>query len=91
MIFTGYELAELSSDAHRARLASCAVIVTGRYRQGERSLELPWRGSANQEVHFRTGRYGPDSLPTAGQCEVHIAADGSLLLTGFPPGPLGDQ
>jgi anaerobic ribonucleoside-triphosphate reductase activating protein len=90
MIFTGYEPAELSTDAHRALLASCDVMVTGRYRRGERSLDLPWRGSANQEVHFLTGRYGPDSIPAAAECEVHIAADGSVTLTGFPPAILED-
>jgi anaerobic ribonucleoside-triphosphate reductase activating protein len=90
MIFTGYDLDELNTDAHQALLAACDVIVTGRYRQEERTLDLTWRGSANQEVHFVTARYGPRAMPAAAECEVHIAADGSLTLTGFPPPGLTD-
>lgn len=90
MAFTGFELAELQAPEQRALLAECDVVVAGRYRQQQRSLDLPWRGSANQTVHFRTKRYSPASMPDAGECEVHITGDGSLVLTGFPPESLGD-
>lgn len=84
MIFTGFELDELDTKDRRALLASADIVVAGRYRQDRRSVDLPWRGSTNQTVHFLTGRYGPAALPESSACEVHIAEDGSLTYTGFP-------
>jgi len=91
MVFTGYELGELVTDAHQALMVSCDILVTGRYRRAERSLGLAWRGSANQRIHFLTDRYGPASMPATSECEVHIAADGRLTLTGFPPPALTEN
>jgi anaerobic ribonucleoside-triphosphate reductase activating protein len=84
MIFTGYELDELGTEDRRALLASADIVVAGRYRHDRRSFDLPWRGSTNQTVHFRTDRYRPAALPESSACEVHIAEDGSLTYTGFP-------
>lgn len=84
MIFTGHEFEEISREASRAVLARCDVLVTGRYEAERRSLDLPWRGSRNQRVHFLTGRYGESDLPTHAETEVHLAADGSVEVTGFP-------
>jgi anaerobic ribonucleoside-triphosphate reductase activating protein len=85
MMFTGFEIDELDTEAQRALLAACDVVVAGRYRQHQRTLDLSWRGSANQTVVFRSDRYGPADLPDTSQCEVHIEPDGGLTLTGFPP------
>jgi anaerobic ribonucleoside-triphosphate reductase activating protein len=90
MVFTGFELDELVTDAQQLLLASCDVVVAGRYRHQERSLDLVWRGSSNQTVHFLTARYSPASMPEASECEVHIAPDGGLTLTGFPPSTLAE-
>jgi anaerobic ribonucleoside-triphosphate reductase activating protein len=88
MTFTGFELDELETKAQRGLLAACDIVVSGRYRQRARSSDLAWRGSSNQTVHFRTGRYGPEVLPDTSGCEIHLADDGSLALTGFPPSAL---
>jgi anaerobic ribonucleoside-triphosphate reductase activating protein len=85
MVFTGYDLEELTSPAQRALLAQCDVIVAGRYRQEERSIGAAWRGSSNQTVHFLTDRYDRSCLDDGVSCEVHIAANGSVTVTGFPP------
>lgn len=84
MIFTGYEMDELTSDAARAVLGRCDVLVTGRYVASQRSLDLAWRGSHNQRVHFLTARYDERDLPRSGEVEVHIGADGGVEITGFP-------
>ena len=89
-VFTGYDLAELEWEAARDLLAETDVLVSGRYLQGKATLSLPWRGSANQQVHFLTERYGPAAMAEAAAVEVLVAADGTLTLTGFPPPSLLD-
>jgi anaerobic ribonucleoside-triphosphate reductase activating protein len=83
-IFTGFELAELAKPDHRALLALADVVVTGRYIAERHALGLPWRGSANQGVHFLTKRYGSADMLRASDAEFHIGADGTLTVTGFP-------
>ncbi len=83
-VFTGFDLQDLTSDAHRELLALTDVLVTGRYVESERTLDLPWRGSTNQRVHFLTNRYDAEDMAALPQAEVHIAADGTISLTGFP-------
>ncbi len=90
-VFTGYELVELTKREHRALLALADVVVTGRYVEAQRTVDLPWRGSSNQEVHFLTQRYGPCDMVSAPEAEFHLSADGSLAVTGFPEtGLLGE-
>lgn len=83
-VFTGYELDELTRPEHHTLLAVTDVLVTGRYVQARRASDLPWRGSANQRVHFLTDRYGPADMVGAPRVELHLAPDGGLTLTGFP-------
>lgn len=84
LVFTGYELRELTKPEHRALLDLADVVVTGRYVQGLRSTASPWRGSSNQAVHFLTRRYGPSDMLHAPQAEIHLDGDGALTVTGFP-------
>jgi anaerobic ribonucleoside-triphosphate reductase activating protein len=87
--FTGYRLAEL-----RARppgpgvadlLAQTDVLIDGRYvaaRNDGRGL----RGSANQRVHFLTGRLRDSEAELAGgprRSEIRLRG-GSALLVGVP-------
>lgn len=83
-VFTGYDLEELTKPAHRALLALTDVIVTGRYVEAERREGLAWRGSANQQVHFLSSRYGPSDMDEAPEVELHLNEDGSVTVTGFP-------
>lgn len=83
-VFTGYELNELSSEPARELLAVADVLVAGRYIMAERALDIPWRGSSNQQVHFLSDRYSPASMDNAAMTEVRINSDGLLTLTGFP-------
>jgi anaerobic ribonucleoside-triphosphate reductase activating protein len=87
-VFTGYELDELIKPDHRALLAMADVVVAGRYVEAERALGLPWRGSANQQVHFLTDRYGPHGIVEVPEMEFHLGADGTLTVTGFPAASL---
>ncbi|TNE90391.1 MAG: radical SAM protein [Deltaproteobacteria bacterium] len=86
-VFTGYDLEELTRPEHAALLATTDVLVTGRYLERERTTGLAWRGSVNQRVHFLSGRYGPKDMNGAPEAEVHLAADGTMTITGFPTDP----
>lgn len=91
-VFTGYDLAELTRPEHRALLALSDVAVTGRYVEAARTFDLPWRGSANQQVHFLSRRYGPADMLRAPGVEYHLGSDGALTVTGFPSSELlGDR
>lgn len=83
-IFTGYELSELTEPDHRTLLELADVVVAGRYVEAMRAFDLPWRGSANQEVHFLTQRYGPDDMRRSAAVEFHLGSSGALTVTGFP-------
>jgi anaerobic ribonucleoside-triphosphate reductase activating protein len=90
-IFTGYEIAELTKPEHGALLNCADVLVAGRYVEERRSLGLPWRGSSNQTVHFRTQRYGPADMQQVAHVEFHLDEEGTLTVTGFPePSLLGE-
>lgn len=83
VVFTGYELSELRSRSARALLCEIDLLISGRYVESERDLSLQLRGSANQQLHFLTQRYGPQDLaPPA--VEFHIDATGQIAVTGFP-------
>jgi anaerobic ribonucleoside-triphosphate reductase activating protein len=83
-VFTGYDREELASDTACDLLSVTDVLVTGRYVESARSNELPWRGSANQTVHFLTDRYRSTDMDSAPEAEIHISPDGTIALTGFP-------
>lgn len=91
-VFTGYELEELVAPAHAALLAVADVVVAGRFVQSERQDGLTWRGSTNQRIHFLSDRYQTDQYVAVPEAEFHIADDGSMAVSGFPPDrllPLG--
>ena len=93
MVFTGYEMAELSAPAARELLEMTDIVVAGRYREDEHTEVLAWRGSTNQEVLFLTDRYSESDLRRGAEMrvEAHIGLSGEVTLTGFPEiGLVGD-
>ena len=74
----------MASVPQTASVPNADVVVSGRYVEARRSLDLPWRGSTNQQVHFLTRRYGPTDMLRAPEVEFLIGADGALTVTGFP-------
>jgi anaerobic ribonucleoside-triphosphate reductase activating protein len=83
-VFTGYDLDELRSNNAQELLAVTDVLVAGRFVMSQRTLDLTWRGSANQQVHFLSDRYNPTCMVDAAGTEVWIDSGGTLTLTGFP-------
>ena len=93
MIFTGYELGELD---HGRAPAPCWRTATSWWpaATGCRNARsrLPWRGSANQADALSHRPVRPGSMPACRRsARCHIAPDGSLTLTGFPPPALTEN
>ncbi len=86
-VFSGYDLEELTDPLQHALLEHTDVLVAGRYREVERSTDLPWRSSTNQTVHFLSDRYSPDAMSEAPEVEFHLGPRGDLAVTGFPIEP----
>lgn len=87
-VFTGYEMTELVRPEHKALLNVSDIVVSGRYVEALRQCGLKWRGSTNQEVHFLSQRYSSEEMVEVADVELHICADGQLILTGFPTAEL---
>jgi anaerobic ribonucleoside-triphosphate reductase activating protein len=83
-VFSGYELHQLIRPEQRELLAITDVLVAGPYIHAQRSLNIPWRGSTNQVVHFLTPRYDASDMSECPSVEFHIATDGQVFVTGFP-------
>lgn len=83
LVFTGYSTEEIRSSALGPRiLALVDVLVAGRYVAAQR-LARELVGSANQRVHFLTGRYGPADLEDIPVGEMIVREDGSVAITGI--------
>jgi len=84
MVFTGYEWPEMTSDEKANILPFTDILVSGRYVAGRRNINLQWRGSSNQQVHFPTAQYDASLIKEGNYVEVHFEADGRLRILGFP-------
>lgn len=50
LLYTGYEITELTSDAHKKLLRNVAVLIDGRYEEDLNDNSF-LRGSSNQNIH----------------------------------------
>jgi anaerobic ribonucleoside-triphosphate reductase activating protein len=88
MVFTGYTLEEarrLPGPAVAELLAATDILVDGPYLRDQPEFERRWIGSANQRIHFVTGRYQADDprwrLPNT--LEIRLRGP-ELMVNGFP-------
>lgn len=56
MLYTGYEIAELTSDMHKKLLNKVAVLIDGRYEEDLNDNSF-LRGSSNQTIHILKKQY----------------------------------
>ncbi|MBK8259430.1 MAG: radical SAM protein [Polyangiaceae bacterium] len=82
--FTGYTLDELLSFDARALLSQVDLLIAGRYDQTQRAMLPGWRSSRNQTLHFLTNRFSELDVEETAVAEVHVEADGKVVVTGFP-------
>ena len=85
MLYTGYELSELQGTSAELLLSHCDIVVTGRYRDEQRSTSLLWRGSLNQELHCFSSLYDSSAFDPAGmKIEIHLDQEGVVTVLGYP-------
>jgi anaerobic ribonucleoside-triphosphate reductase activating protein len=84
MVYTGLERGEIKAPSQQKLLELTDILISGPYRESERDLSLLWRGSRNQEVHFLSSAYSPESMDKEGEVEIHLDDDGRIEVTGFP-------
>ena len=87
LVFTGYTWDEVQGmpDAEEF-LSGIDVLIAGRYDQGQ-DLAVGLRGSANQTIHYRTGRYEPCDILSVPTSELIVLADGRIVVSGMEPLP----
>ena len=84
MLFTGYELQEITQKGMSDIQKYLDILITGRYDEAKRTLRHQWIGSTNQEIHFLSDRYADYNIKNGNYMEVSIEEDGSLTILGFP-------
>ena len=83
LLYTGYELHELSS-VQKQCVDLADIVIHGRYIHELRSVNLLWRGSTNQEILINNKRFRDIDLTEKRQMEVHIDAMGQTKVVGYP-------
>lgn len=84
MLFTGYEMTEISEKQITLILDNLDILITGRYDKIKRTMNHQWIGSTNQEIYFLTDRYADYEIENNNYTEITINADGSTTILGFP-------
>lgn len=88
--YSGYSLGWLrrhGDDDQRGLLAALDLLIDGPYQRGAHA-DLPWRGSANQQVHLLSDRHRATELPRRGVgLQIELTAEGSAHWLGVPPYP----
>ena len=84
MLYTGYELEELSKVQKQCAERS-DIVIHGRYVDDLRSENLLWRGSTNQEILINSQKYHDLELEERRQMEIHIDELGQVRVIGYPP------
>lgn len=88
MVFSGFTLAELRachSPGVAELLAETDLLVDGRYERNLPERRRRWIGSANQVMHFLTGRYAPSDPRFSQPNTVELRLVGrALQVSGWP-------
>tara|TARA_B110001452_G_scaffold264447_1_gene267481 strand:+ start:780 stop:1388 length:609 start_codon:yes stop_codon:yes gene_type:complete len=87
VLYTGYELHELSS-AQKQCVNMSDIVIHGRYVHELRSENLLWRGSTNQEILIQNEKYSGIALTEKRQMEIHLNDLGQVKVIGYPTNEL---
>jgi anaerobic ribonucleoside-triphosphate reductase activating protein len=90
MVFSGFTLEEIharNDPAALELLAETDILVDGPYLRDQPETRRRWIGSANQRIHFLTGRYRADDpcWRRPNTLEVRLVED-EVTVNGFPAG-----
>jgi anaerobic ribonucleoside-triphosphate reductase activating protein len=82
LLFSGFTLRQILQDeAMAAVLADVDVLIAGRYA-ARRHHGRQLLGSSNQRIHLLSTRHTHEELRAVPECEVHLAHDGSVIVSG---------
>ncbi|MFD2442602.1 4Fe-4S single cluster domain-containing protein [Bacillus sp. CGMCC 1.16607] len=84
VLFTGFEVEELTRSYEKEIIKMSDIIISGRYIEEQRNVYLQWRGSNNQQIIFNTDRYIDYILDDANYCEIKLNDNGEIIISGFP-------
>ena len=85
MLYSGYSYQEITANKLYSQVLKLVdIIITGRFVLEFRDINLRWRGSSNQEVHFLTDIYKANDYDECNQVEIHISEYGSIDILGYP-------
>ncbi len=86
MLYTGFDISEITDSASLNLLSLSDVIIAGPFVEKLRSTTLKWRGSTNQEILFSSNVYqsGFPSIQEETEVEFHINNHGKITLVGYP-------
>lgn len=88
MIFTGYTLAELRAHGRAdidVLIATCDLLVDGRYQRDQPDTSRRWIGSRNQIMHVLSDRYREDDPRFLADNTIEIRlGPGGLVVNGWP-------
>lgn len=84
MLYTGYEMNEISSEKKYQEICNMAdILIPGRYHENERDIYLKWRGSRNQKIISKNNRVVEDD-ELNNEIEIVIDENGKLCCLGYP-------
>lgn len=73
---------ESRRKSHRMQPSACDPVVAGPYDRNAGQRTPPLLGSANQEIHFVTRRYGPRDLAEVPNAEI-VMNGMQIVLSGL--------
>lgn len=91
MTFTGYRFDELEDTSHidyssrQELLRHTDLLVDGRFESDKIDRIRPWVGSTNQNYHFLSERYCPETLfvKAYDSIEINISSQGTTKINGW--------
>ena len=84
MVFTGYEIEEINNSRMSAIKSVSDILITGRYVEKLRTIDMQWIGSTNQQIHFISEKYKDYELDNGNYIEITINDSGQSSILGFP-------
>ena len=89
MLYTGYELDEIFSDARLSEAVKLVdMLISGRYIESQRNTNLLWRGSENQQITYISDCYKSINITECSQVEIQIDNNGAVTILGYPDNEL---
>jgi len=84
ILYTGYEKEELKSKNYLEIVNYIDILISGRYNEKYRNMQLGLIGSSNQTIEFYSDRYCQNDLSETNEVEITIANSGKIELYGYP-------